>query len=63
MRQTSKTVIAEPFSKISKKRKISKKQFHHYERKIVLKKVTNSINSLTTKFYKHLSNELNFNVY
>ena len=74
MTQTSKTVIAEPFSKISNKRKISSKQFHHCERKIVLKKVTNSINSqtnikysgndsVTTKFYKHLSNELNFIVY
>ena len=42
--------------------------------KIVLKKVTNSVNSqtnikssgndsVTTKFYKHLSNELTFNVY
>ena len=73
-RQTSKTAIAEPFSKISNKKKISNKQFHHCEGKIVLKKVTNSINSqtnikssgndsVTTKFYKHLSNELTFNVY
>ena len=73
-RQPSKTVIAEPFRKISNKKKISNKQFHHCERKIVLKKVTNSINSqtnikssgndsVTTKFYKHLSNELTFNVY
>ena len=49
-------------------------QFHHCEGKIVLKKVTNSVNSqtnikssgndsVTTKFYKHLSNELTFNVY
>ena len=73
-RQTSKTAIAELFSKISNKKKISNKQFHHCEGKIVLKNLTSSINSqtnikssgndsVTTKFYKHLSNELTFNVY
>ena len=52
----------------------SNKQFHHCEGKIVLKKVTNSIScqtninssgndSVTTKFYKRLSNELTYNVY
>ena len=42
-RQTSETIIAELFSKISSKKKISNKQFHHCEGKIVLKKVKNSI--------------------
>ena len=73
-RQMSKTAIVELFSKISNKKKISNKQFHHCEANIFLEKVTKSINSqtnikssgndsLAVKFYKHLSNELNFNVY
>ena len=44
-RQTSKTAIAEIFSKISNKKKISNKQFQHCEAKIFLEKVTKSINS------------------
>ena len=73
-RQTSKTAIAKLFSKISNKKKISNKQLHHYEANIFLEKVTRSTNSetnikfsgndsLTSKFYKHLSNKLSFNVY
>ena len=46
-RQTSKTAIAELFSKISNKKKISNKQFHHCEANIFLEKVTKSINSQT----------------
>ena len=72
-RRTSRTAIGEFFSKISNKRKISNKQFHHCEANIFLKKVTKSINSqtnikfsgndsLTAKFYKHLSNELHPNI-
>ena len=72
-RQTPKTAITELFSKISNKKKISNKQFHHCEANIFLKKVTKLINSqtnikssnndtLTAKFYKHLLNELSFNV-
>ena len=68
-RQMSKTAIAELFSKISNKEKVSNKQLHHCEANIFLKKVTKSINSLTnikssvndsltTKFYKHLSSKL-----
>ena len=70
-RQTSKTAIEELFSEISGKKEISNKQFHHCEAKIFLEKFTKSINSqtntkssgndsLTTKFYKQLSNELFF---
>ena len=44
-RQTSKTAIAEIFSKISNQKKISNKQFQHCEAKIFLEKVTKSINS------------------
>ena len=33
-RQTPKTAIAEPFSKISNEKKISNKQFHHCEGKL-----------------------------
>ena len=73
-RQTSKTAIAKPFSKVSNKKKISNKQFHLCEGKIVLKKVKNSINSqtnikssggdsVTTKFFKHPSNKVTFYVY
>ena len=68
-RQTSKTATAELFSEISNKNEISNKQFHHCDANIFLEKVTKSINlqinikfsdndSLTTNFYKHLSNEL-----
>ena len=67
-RQTSKTAIAELFSKISNKKEISDKQFHHCEANIFLNKVTKSINfqtnikssgnnSLTAKFYKKFLNE------
>ena len=45
--ETSKTAIAELFSKISNKKKISNKQFHHCEANIFLEKVTKSINSQT----------------
>ena len=73
-RQTSETAIAELFSKISIKKKTSNKQIHYGEANIFLEEVTKSINfqtnikssgndSLTAKFYKHLSNELTFNVY
>ena len=69
-----KTAIAEPFNKIYNTKKISNKQFHHCEANIFLEKVTKFLNSqtnvkssgndnLTTKLYKHLSNELSFNVY
>ena len=68
-KKNAKTAIAEHFCKISNKEKISNKQFYYCQRKIVLKKVANSINSqtnikssgndsVTTKFYKRLSNEL-----
>ena len=68
-RQMSKTAIVELFSKISNKKKISNKQFHHCEANIFLEKVTKSINSqtnikssgndsLTAKFFKHPSNKL-----
>ena len=40
-RQTSKAAIAEHFSKISNKKKISNKQFHHCQANIFLKKVSN----------------------
>ena len=46
-RQTSKIVITELFSKISNKKKISNKQFHHCQANIVLEKITKSINSQT----------------
>ena len=46
-RQTSKTAIAELFSKISDKKKISNKQFHHCEANIFLEKFTKSINFQT----------------
>ena len=46
-RQMSKTAIAELFSKISNKKKISNKQFHHCQANIFLEKVTKSINSQT----------------
>ena len=46
-RQTSKAAIAELLSKISNKKKISNKQFHHCEANIFLEKVTKSINSQT----------------
>ena len=73
-KQTLKTAIAELFGKISNTKKISNKQFHHFELNIFLEKVIKSINSqgnikssgndsLTRKFYKHLSNELSSNVY
>ena len=54
---------------MSNKKKILNKQYHHCEGKIVLKKVTNSINSQTNikssgkHPSKHLSNEPNFNFY
>ena len=65
-KQTSKRAVAELFSKISDKKKISNKQFHDCEANIFLEKVPKSINSqtnlkfsgndsLTAKFYKHLS--------
>ena len=68
-RQTSKTAIAELFSKFSNKKKISNKQFPHCEVNIFLEKVTKYINSqanikfsgndnLAAKFCKHLSKEL-----
>ena len=44
---TSKTAIAEPFSKISNRKKISNKQFHHCEVIIFQEKFTKSINSGT----------------
>ena len=47
MIQTSKTAIAELFSKISNKKKISNKQFHHCQANVFLEKVTKSINSQT----------------
>ena len=67
--ETFKTVIAEPFSKNSNRKKMSSNQFHHCETNIFLEKVTKSINSQTSiksssndkliaKFYKHLSKEL-----
>ena len=46
-RQTSNTAIAELFSKISNKKRISNKQFHHCQAKIFLERVTKSINSQT----------------
>ena len=46
-RQTSKAAIAELFSKISNKKKISNKQFHHCQANIFLEKVTKFINSQT----------------
>ena len=46
-KQTSKTAIAELFSKISNTTKISNKQFHHCEGNIFLEEVTKSINSQT----------------
>ena len=66
--QTSKTAIAELFSKISNKKEISDKQFHHCEANIFLHKVTKSINSQTNikssgndslkaNFYKKFLNE------
>ena len=59
---------------ISNTKKILNKRFHHCQANIFLEKVTKSINSqtnikssgndsLTAKFYKHLSNELSFNIY
>ena len=68
-RQTSKTAPADLFSEISNKKEISNKQFHHCDANIFLEKFTKSINlqinikfsgndNLTTKFYKHFSNEL-----
>ena len=73
-RQTFKTAIAQLFRMISNTKKISKKRFHHCQANIFLEKVTKSINSqinikssgndsLTAKFYKHLSDELSFNAY
>ena len=70
----SKNAIAELFSINSNKKKISNKQIYHCKGKIVLEKVKNSVHSQTNikssgnysliaKFYKHLSNELTFNVY
>ena len=44
-RQAFKTANAELFSKISNKKKISNKEFHHCEENIFLDKVTKSINS------------------
>ena len=44
-KQTSKTAIAELFSKIFNKKEISNKQFHHCEANIFLEKVTKFINS------------------
>ena len=48
-RQTTRTAIAELFNKnlnkISNKKKISNKEFHHCEANIFLDKVTKSINS------------------
>ena len=78
-RQTTRTAIAELFNKnlnkISNKKKISNKEFHHCEANIFLKEVTKFINSqtntkssgydsLTTRFYfQYLLNELSHNVY
>ena len=73
-RQMSKTAIGEFFIKVSNKKEISNKQFHHCGANIFLEKVPKSINvqtnikssgndRLTAKFYIHLSNELSFNVY
>ena len=73
-RPTPKTAIAELLVKFLTKRKSQKKQFHHCETNIFLEKVTKSINyqtninssandSLTAKFYQHLSNKLSFNAY
>ena len=67
--QTYKTVIAELFTKTYDKKKITNKQSHHCEPNIFLEKVRKSINSqtnikssgndsLTTKLYKRVSNEL-----
>ena len=55
IRQTSKTTIAELFSKTSNKNKISNKQFHHCKANIFLQKVTKSINS--QKNMKSLGND------
>ena len=44
-RQTSKSAIAELFCKISNKKKVSNRQFHHCEANIFLEKVTKPINS------------------
>ena len=66
-RRTFKTAIAELFSKICNTKKISRRQFHHCHENIFVEKVTKCINSqtnikssgndsLTAKFYKHLSN-------
>ena len=73
-RQTSKTAIDELFSEISNNKEIANKQFNHCQENIFLEKVTKSIisqtnikfpgnDSLTAKLYKHLSNELSFNMY
>ena len=40
-------LYAELFSKISNRKKISNKQFHHFETSIFLEKVAKSINSQT----------------
>ena len=45
MKQTSKRAVAELFSKISKKKKISNEQFHDCEANMFLEKVPKSINS------------------
>ena len=68
-KQTSKTVIAELFSKISYKKEVSNKEFLHCEVNIFLETVTKSVNSqtnikssdsdsLTARFHKQLSGEL-----
>ena len=42
---TSKAAIPELFSEVSNRKKMSNNQFHHYEMKHFLEKVTKSINS------------------
>ena len=56
----SNTAIAELFSKTSNKKKISNKQFHHFEGKIVLKKVTNSLISQTNIKYSGNNKQQSF---
>ena len=73
-RQTSKTATGELFNETSNKKNSQVNNFHHCQANIFLEKVTKFIisqtnikfsgnNSLTAKLYKHLSNELSFNVY
>ena len=56
-RKTSKTTIAELFSKISNKKEISNKKFPHCKTKIFLEKISKSINSQRNiKFQVMMSN-------